>query len=82
MLKDASIKLSFHLLSVQAPEGYKVKVVGNIEGLSHWETTQGVELDTEVLCDRWHVEYKYIYVSGTSGDVIWEDGENRVIDLK
>lgn len=71
--------------------GDRVVVVGSDPALGMWNPGEGVDARTHAdMFPSWtaparlpagsHVEYKYVTIRG-SGEVVWEPGPNRVLDV-
>ena len=86
------MQATFKLKRADTKFGQNVYIVGNCPTLKTWNPNQALQLHTDatkypewtsqqpVSLEAAKIEYKYI-IKASGGQVIWEDGANRQVDL-
>mmetsp|Transcript_39645 Transcript_39645/g.95207 ORF Transcript_39645/g.95207 Transcript_39645/m.95207 type:complete len:753 (-) Transcript_39645:221-2479(-) len=73
--------------------GEEVRIVGSNDQLGKWDPKKGCRLHTDkdsfpvwrsspLLLNGNSVEYKYVIVKSESGEAVWDQGDNRRIDVQ
>ena len=86
------MQATFKLKRAETKFGQNVYIVGNCPSLKAWNPNEALPLHTDatkypmwtslqqVSLEAAKIEYKYI-IKASGGQIIWEDGENRQVDL-
>jgi len=88
-LRNTIRKDGIRLTMAAVPAGFTPAVCGSAEALGGWNPQRAVRLrpgnditwECEVDLPRGgNLEYKYVLIPDETSDIVWETGENRVLD--